>query len=154
MTLDRARESLQAADLCLREGFVNSAASRAYYALFQAAQVALERTGFASTEWSHAGLQATFSTELIHRRKIYPAVYRDYLSAGLQVRQAADYSTAGVSRKVASRLFRRATTLLTAVREGGARWKRVIAETTAESWLTARSSSSRCSPSSCVRRHR
>jgi hypothetical protein len=29
----------------LREGYVNSAASRAYYAMFQAAQIALEYVG-------------------------------------------------------------------------------------------------------------
>jgi len=55
--LARAQESLQAADLCLREGFVNSAASRAYYAIFQAAEVALEISGVTRTEWSHPGLR-------------------------------------------------------------------------------------------------
>lgn len=58
VNLARAQESLKAADLCLREGFVNSAASRAYYAIFQAAQVALEISGVTRTEWSHPGLQA------------------------------------------------------------------------------------------------
>jgi uncharacterized protein (UPF0332 family) len=45
MEITRAEESLKAADLCLREGLVNSSASRAYYAMFQAAQVALEAEG-------------------------------------------------------------------------------------------------------------
>ena len=45
MTLDRAQESLQAAQLCLREALVNSATSRAYYAMFQAAQIALQPAG-------------------------------------------------------------------------------------------------------------
>ncbi len=115
MTLDRAEESLQAAELCWREALVNSAASRAYYTMFQAARVALETAGFSSQEWSHSGLQATFTAELIHRRKIYPAVFRDYLSAGLQTRQAADYSDSGVSRRVTHRLLRRAAAVLTAV---------------------------------------
>ena len=46
MEFDRAQESLQAAQLCLQTGLVNSAVSRAYYAMFQAAQVALEQAGF------------------------------------------------------------------------------------------------------------
>ena len=85
--------------------------------MFQAGQVALESSGVTRTGWSHPGLQAAFTTELIHRRKIYPAPFRDYLSSGLGVRQAADYGRSGVSRKVAQRLTRRATTFVSAVEE-------------------------------------
>ncbi|MBI4490828.1 MAG: HEPN domain-containing protein [Deltaproteobacteria bacterium] len=56
MELGRAMESLKAAEVCLKENLVNSAASRAYYAMFQAAQVALETAGFTRTQWSHPGL--------------------------------------------------------------------------------------------------
>ena len=52
MELARAVESLQAAELCLRAGLVNSAASRAYYAMFQAAQAALEAGGLVRSQWS------------------------------------------------------------------------------------------------------
>jgi len=48
---------------------VNSAASRAYYAMFQAAHVALEAAGVARARWSHPALQAAFTTELIDRRR-------------------------------------------------------------------------------------
>jgi uncharacterized protein (UPF0332 family) len=34
MDIARAQESLQAAELCLQTGLVNSAVSRAYYAMF------------------------------------------------------------------------------------------------------------------------
>jgi uncharacterized protein (UPF0332 family) len=84
--LNPAQESLKAAELCLREGFVNSAASRGYYAMFQAAQAALETTGVGRGEWSHPGLQAAFATELVRRRKVYPAIFRDYLSSALFIR--------------------------------------------------------------------
>ena len=93
----------------MEAGLVNSAASRAYYAMFQAAQVALEHVGVTRASWSHPGLQAAFTTELINRRKLYPATFRDYLSSGLSVRHAADYGRSGVSRKIAQRLVRRAT---------------------------------------------
>jgi uncharacterized protein (UPF0332 family) len=50
MELARPIESLKAAELCLRESLVNSAVSRAYYAMFQAAQVALEAAGRVRSE--------------------------------------------------------------------------------------------------------
>lgn len=97
---------------------MNSAASRAYYAMFQAAQVALKAVGAApGSEKSHYRLQAAFVTELIHRRKIYPSIFREYLSSGLIVRQSADYGQAGVSRKISQRLVHRAASFVTAVEE-------------------------------------
>lgn len=117
MEIARAQESLRASELCLQTGCVNSAVSRAYYAMFQAAQVALEREGITRPTWSHPSLQATFTTELIQRRKRYPATFRDYLSAALVVRQAADYGRAGVSQKFAQRPVHRATRFVTAVTE-------------------------------------
>ena len=85
--------------------------------MFQAAQLALEHAGFRRVSWSHSGLQATFTTELIHRRKKYPAALRGYLSSGLGVRQVADYGRSGVSQKVAQRQVRRASTFVAAVEE-------------------------------------
>ena len=117
MDLDRAQESLRAAELCLGDGYANSAASRAYYAMFQAAQIALEYIGSGRTMWSHAGLQAAFATECIQRRKIYPAIFRNHLAFGLEVRQEADYGHAGVSQKVAQRLLQRALAFVSAVGE-------------------------------------
>jgi uncharacterized protein (UPF0332 family) len=117
VTLDRASESLRAAELCLSERLVNSAASRAYYAMFQAAQVALQLAQVGRNEWTHSALQAAFVTELIRRRKVYPSTFADYLSSGLHSRQLADYSADGVSRSVAQRLVRRATALVAGVQK-------------------------------------
>ena len=116
MDLDRAQESLTAAQLCLQNGLANSAASRAYYAIFQAAQVAMAISGSPQDEWSHQGLQASFARELTHRRKVYPAAFREYLSYGFGVRRAADYQS-GVSRKIAQRLVNRAASFVAAVEE-------------------------------------
>ena len=117
MHIDRAQESLKAAELCLDRALVNSAASRAYYAMFQAAQVALEAAGFMRSEWSHRGVQAAFTTELVQRRKLYPAALRDYLSVGLEIRQAADYGRGGASGKMAGRAVRRAASFVARVKE-------------------------------------
>ena len=101
----------------MEAGLVNSSASRAYSAMFQAAQVALEAAGVTRAAWSHPGLQATFTTELIHRRRTYPGVFRDDLSSALAVRQAADYGRAGVSQKIAERMVRRANAFVSAIKD-------------------------------------
>lgn len=117
MTLERAHESLRAAELCLREHLVNSATSRAYYAMFQAAQVALQANHIGRSEWTHSALQAAFVTELTRRRKLYPGAFGEYLSSALHARHLADYSAGGVSRRVAQRTVRRATTIVGAVQK-------------------------------------
>ena len=117
MLIERANESLRAAQLCLEEQLVNSAANRDYYAMFQAAQVALELAGVARRQWSHATIQATFTSELIYRRKIYPITLRRELSDGLGVRRAADYTELGVSRAAARQLVRRATLFVSTVQQ-------------------------------------
>ena len=85
--------------------------------MFQAAQVALEHIGSGREVWSHAALQATFATECIHRRKIYPAMFRNHPAFGLGIRQEADYGHAGVSQKAAQRLLQRALAFVSAVEE-------------------------------------
>jgi uncharacterized protein (UPF0332 family) len=115
MQIERARESLQAAQICLEAGLLNSAASRAFYAMFQSAQVALNRVGVSRSTWSHPALQAALTTELIYRRKLLSASFRDYLSSGLAVRHAADYGSTGIGIKAAQRMVRRAAEFVTAV---------------------------------------
>ena len=110
-------ESLKAAELCLREELVHSAASRAYYAMFQAAQIALEAQGLVRSEWSHKALHSSFNQQLIHQRKLYPRVLRDYLTSALAVRQAADYGEEGISARIAQRQVRRAATFVKTVEE-------------------------------------
>ena len=124
MVIERAQESLRAAELCLEERLVNSAASRAYYAMFQSVHVALEAAGVRRARWSHPALQATFTTELIYRRGLYSRTLRDHLSIGLRVRHAADYGADGVSSTVANRMVRRAATFVSAVHEGTGRGPR------------------------------
>ena len=47
----------------------NNAASRAYYAAYNAAIIALIRAGISRPLWSHGEVQAMFAGELISRRK-------------------------------------------------------------------------------------
>jgi uncharacterized protein (UPF0332 family) len=91
MEIAKAEESLKAAELCYAQGLYNSSANRAYYAMFQAAQVALETAGFLRPEWSHAGLHATFANELTRRRKHFSPVLARDLSIVQELRHTADY---------------------------------------------------------------
>ena len=75
--------------------------------MFQDAQIALEAEGLMRSQWSHKGLHSSFNQELIHQRKLYPRIFRDYLTSALTVRQAADYGEEGVSAKIAARQVRR-----------------------------------------------
>lgn len=86
--------------------------------------MALEIAGVTRSEWSHPGLQAAFTAELIHRRKIYPAPFRDYLSSGLAVRQAADYGRSGVDSQ--------SDCVCISGRGGNAAWKHVLKATVTE----------------------
>jgi uncharacterized protein (UPF0332 family) len=121
MELARSIESLKAAERCLRESLVSSAVSRAYYAMFQAAQVALEAAGLVRSEWIHKALHTSFNQALIHRTKLYPRELRDYLTSALTVRQAADYGEPGISIRIAQRQVGRAITFVQIVEEVSSR---------------------------------
>ncbi len=101
MQIEKAHEALRAAELCFAEKLYNSTANRAYYAMFQAAVVALETVGFRpkSKEWSHESVQATFATELIRRRKLYSAGLVADLLDILSIRNQADYKERNVSKE-------------------------------------------------------
>jgi len=115
MSLDRAREALEAAQICLERSLYQSATSRAYYATFWLAQVALADVGLSRSEWSHPALQASFANELIRRRKIYPAIFAQHFNRGLQLRLDADYRPKGVSKRQATQAVLWAQELLAAI---------------------------------------
>jgi uncharacterized protein (UPF0332 family) len=105
MRLEKAQESLRAAESCLSLELFNSCASRCYYAMFQAAVVALEVAGFHRDAWSHTALQATFTNELIRRRKIYPRRLSEDLNRALFWRNIADYGDAEIGQRRAKQLI-------------------------------------------------
>jgi uncharacterized protein (UPF0332 family) len=117
MALDRAREALEAAQACLERQLYHSATSRAYYAMFWAAQVALAHAGVRRSEWSHPALQASFVRELIRTRKRYPALLGQYFNRALQLRLDADYRFKGVSQRQATQAVHWAQEFVAAVTE-------------------------------------
>ena len=120
MLIEKAQESLRAAELCYTEKLYNSTANRAYYAMFQAAIVALERAGIRpkGEQWSHEQLRATFATELTHNRKIYPRHFVTYFADALFTRNQADYKAANLSERQARQLLRWAKEVVQMVAEG------------------------------------
>lgn len=117
MDLGHAREVLEAAQVCFAQQLYHSATSRAYYAMFWAAQVALAHAGIRRSEWSHPALQASCVRELVRTRKRYPALLGQYLNRALQLRLDADYRLKGVGQRQATQAVRWAQEFVTAVTE-------------------------------------
>lgn len=117
MDLRKAKESLRAAELCFEQGLYPSCANRCYYAMFQAAVVALGHVGFRREAWSHPALQAMFANELVHRRKLCPGTFSGYLNKGLWWRNTADYRQADISRKLAEQMLAWARAFVSTIEE-------------------------------------
>jgi uncharacterized protein (UPF0332 family) len=117
MSLEKAEEFVKAAQQCLEAGWYNSAVSRAYYAMFQAARAALAAVGIHRPSWRHGNLHATFSTELVRSKKLYPLSLVRSLAEIMELRQIADYSDVQIPQRRATRVVRDATAFLNRVKE-------------------------------------
>lgn len=105
--LRRARSSLRAARVCLEKQLFESAASRAYFAMFQAAICALETRGIKHSEWTHKGVHSAFCVQnFVRGRKIVPASFASALPTTMEIRHIADYRQPGPSRRQAERAVR------------------------------------------------
>jgi uncharacterized protein (UPF0332 family) len=116
MDIAKAEESLKAAEVCYSQGLYNSSANRAYYAMFQAAQAALEAAGFTRLEWSHAGLHATFANELTRRRKQFATTLARDITIVQELRHTADYRNHHLSERQAARALSKARGFVNAVK--------------------------------------
>jgi uncharacterized protein (UPF0332 family) len=108
--LAKSRESLASAEADLVAGRFNSAASRAYYASFQAAIAVLIEHGIRprGRSWEHRFVMSEFSGKLIARRKVVSSALAGKLELLLTTRLAADYGQRGVSRRYAGRSVQQA----------------------------------------------
>ena len=117
----KALEALAGAQSELANGRFNNAANRAYYAAYDAAIVALIRAGVSSRNnaWDHREVQARFATELIHRRKYYPAECASVLYDLNGDRLAADYGLSQVSRRYGEAAVSRARNFVNRIMPSG-----------------------------------
>ena len=118
MKMAKAIESFKAAERCFTDGLYNSSVSRAYYSMYQAAQVALETAGLTRGEWTHGGSQASLANELTRRRKLYSSFLARDLNVVQDLRHTADYRETDVSRRQAVRALEKARGFIAQVRKG------------------------------------
>ncbi len=90
--LTRTSSDLDASRLLLKGGFLDQAASRAYYAAFYAAEAALLRLG--ETRSSHAGLIAAFGALVVKSGGFDPSIAA-LLRELFDLRNDADYELLG-----------------------------------------------------------
>jgi uncharacterized protein (UPF0332 family) len=86
--LERARDSIKAAQLLLDNGFAGFAASRAYYTMFYVAEAFLEGEGLAFSK--HSAVISAFAQHFTSTGKA-PLEFHKYLLEAQELRHAGDY---------------------------------------------------------------
>jgi uncharacterized protein (UPF0332 family) len=84
----KAQQSLAAAQLLLGNDYTDFAASRAYYAMFYAAEALLEGDGLSFS--SHSGVISAFGREFARTKRV-PAKFHRYLIEAQNLRTTGDY---------------------------------------------------------------
>ena len=115
--MKKARNNLNAARLCLDNGFLNASANRAYYAAFHAAVAILTHKGFRKNRIDHEWAQAQFNAKLIREKKVFPGKIKSYLSDMQAVRNIADYREINVGKKAADRQVGKAAEMVKLIGE-------------------------------------
>jgi uncharacterized protein (UPF0332 family) len=112
--LTRARQAAQSARTLLESGDPNGAVNRAYYAMFYAAQAALEYKGVEITSSKHGILVGRFGEHLV-KTGVLPRALGTSLNRTLELRQKADYGSGEVARADAERSLSEAEAFVAAV---------------------------------------
>lgn len=110
--LAKARESKQAAQVLRREGYLNFAASRAYYAMFYAVEALLLERGLSFS--SHAAVISAFGREFAKSGDLDARFHRQLIDAQ-DLRNVGDYDIqANLSEDQVDRIIGWAEELITA----------------------------------------
>jgi uncharacterized protein (UPF0332 family) len=112
--LNQARQAVRSARTLLSSGDPDGAVNRAYYAMFYAAQAALEHRGIEVTSSKHGTLVRRFSEHLV-KPGVLPRALGSSLNEMLELRHKADYSSVGVPPVEAERAATEAEAFLEAV---------------------------------------
>jgi uncharacterized protein (UPF0332 family) len=115
--MEKARDNLKAAQLCLENGFLNASANRAYYAAFHAAVAILAHKGFRKDRIDHEWAQAQFNAKLIRGKKVFPSKIKSYLPDMQSIRNIADYREINVGKKAAVKQVAKATEMVGLIAE-------------------------------------
>jgi len=113
--LNRAHQSLEAAQAMITQGLWNDAVATGYYAMLHSARAALASFGLSFS--SHRGTHGAFGRELTHPG-ILPAHLHRYLIDGEEDRHQAEYDyTADAAEAEARETLKRAEEFVKAIEE-------------------------------------
>lgn len=113
----RAEQNVQAAEALFDLGLYDACANRAYYACFHAAFVACLRFGV-DVKPEHIPVLSRFCSELVSRRKVFPAAVKKALYDLQNLRIQADYENAPVSKNKAAQALKAAQNLTETILKG------------------------------------
>ncbi|RNC73272.1 MAG: HEPN domain-containing protein [Desulfuromonadales bacterium] len=88
--LEKSEQSSNAADLLLRDGYIDFSASRSYYAMFYAAEALLLAEGLAFSK--HSAVISAFGKLFVKTGIMEPRFHRHLLDA-FDLRNIGDYGT-------------------------------------------------------------
>ena len=101
--LEKSKESIEAAKLLESESYYSFSASRAYYAMFYAAEALLLTLGYSFS--SHAAVIAAYGQEFAKTQKLDPKYLR-YLLDAQDLRNVGDYDIGpGITKEQAELLL-------------------------------------------------
>ena len=84
----RAKDCLESADYNIKGGFLDAAANRAYYGVFDALQALMVSSGYAAK--SHNGLRTLFAEHFL-KTSIFPKEAGMWIAYCFEMRQQSDY---------------------------------------------------------------
>jgi uncharacterized protein (UPF0332 family) len=110
----KAQQSLSDSQLLLKNDYTDFAASRAYYAMFYAAEALLDGEGLSFS--SHSGVISAFGREFAKPRRV-PSKFHRYLIEAQSLRNTGDYGQLNaVDQEQALKLVQQADEFLQTVR--------------------------------------
>ena len=86
--LEKSCQSISASELLLKDGYIDFAASRAYYAMFYAVEALHLRSGLSFSK--HSAVIAAFGKEYV-KTGLLDSRYHRYLLNAFDLRNAGDY---------------------------------------------------------------
>ncbi len=115
LLLDKAQQNLEAARLLSGSGYLEIAASRAYYSMFYSAEALLFSKGLRFS--SHSAVIAAFGKEFA-KTGILDAKFHHYLLVSQNTRNESDYgSTTSISRAEVDEILAWAAEFILAARQ-------------------------------------
>jgi uncharacterized protein len=111
--LDKAAQSISAAQLLLKDGYIDFSASRTYYAMFYAVEALLLSREHSFSK--HSAVISAFGKEFV-KTGIFDSRFHRYILNAFDLRNAGDYgSIHAVSEEKARQTIEEASELLAAI---------------------------------------